>query len=38
MSIVTTGNIKSLLERGLYVPKKKVVKPKQIKKTKNKGN
>jgi len=39
MSIVTTGNIKDLLEPRLYVPKQKVklpVKPKQIKKAKNK--
>jgi hypothetical protein len=36
MSIVTTGNINSLLEKGLYVPKKKVVKQKPIKKPKTK--
>jgi hypothetical protein len=43
MSIVTTGNIRSFLERGLYTgknKKKSPVKPKPIKKTKtkNKGN
>lgn len=41
MSIITSGNIPSLLKNGLYLPKEKkktAVKPESIKKTKNKGN
>jgi hypothetical protein len=40
MSIITTGNMPSLLKEGLYLPKEKKktpVKAASVKKTKNKG-
>jgi len=41
MSIITSGNMPSLLKEGLYLPKEKKktpVKAGSVKKTKNKGN